>query len=107
MARRFPHTFILGIDLVPPPINWENSPSNLHFTINDVNLGMSRFYDQYDFVHVRSIGGGITDMDRTIVELQRCLKPGGVLLIIDGDPIVYEGKDKPARMEKATWGPRC
>jgi hypothetical protein len=105
MAYRFPHASILGIDLIPPPIDWANSPSNLQFTINDVNFGMSRFYNQYDFVHVRCIGGGITDMDRTIVELQKCLKPGGILLIIDGDPIVYEGKEKPARIKKLPGDP--
>ncbi|CAG8752948.1 4405_t:CDS:2, partial [Acaulospora colombiana] len=93
------------VDVVPSPVSPALLPSNLQFEICNVNLGMSRFYEQYDFVHVRCIGGGMTDMDQTIVELQRCLKPGGVLLIIDGDMIVYEGREKPARMKKLPGDP--
>jgi SAM-dependent methyltransferase len=105
MARRFSHASVLAIDVIPPLIDWTTAPSNLQFTINNINLGMSRFYDQYDFVHVRCVGAGITDMDRTIVEIQRCLKPGGVMLIMDGDRIVYEGREKPARMKKLPGDP--
>ncbi|PVF94110.1 hypothetical protein CPB86DRAFT_800707 [Serendipita vermifera] len=100
MAHRFPHASVLGVDVVPSPVNPAVLPSNVQFEICNVNFGMSRFYDRYDLVHVRCIGGGMTDMDRTIVELQRCLKPGGMLLIIDGEPIIYKGRGIPVGMKK-------
>ncbi|PVF94115.1 S-adenosyl-L-methionine-dependent methyltransferase [Serendipita vermifera] len=105
MARRFPHAFVLGVDVAPPPMDTSVFPPNLQFEIDDVNLGLSHFYDQYDVVHVRCVSGGIKDMDQTIVEYQRCLKPGGVLLIIEGDYNMYETKEKPARLKRLPGDP--
>lgn len=52
---------------------------------DEPRAGLVHFYDQYDFVHMRLVRSGLTDIDRTLMELQLCLKPGGLLLIVDAD----------------------
>jgi SAM-dependent methyltransferase len=105
MAHRFPHASVLGVDLAPPPMDTGAFPRNLQFEIDDINLGLSHFYDQYDVVHARCVSGGITDMDQTMVEYQKCLKPGGILLIIEGDYHLYETRDRAARVKKLLGDP--
>jgi hypothetical protein len=105
MARRFPHASVLGVDLAPPPVDTGGFPPNLQFEIDDINFGLSHFYDQYDVVHVRCVMGGIKDMDQSIVEFQKCLKPGGILLIIEGDMNLHETRDTAARLKKLPEDP--
>jgi SAM-dependent methyltransferase len=105
MARRFPHASVLGVDIYPPSVDPKTSPSNLQFDICDVNVEMSRFYDQFDVIHSRGVGGGIRNIDRTIIEFQKCLKPGGILFIIDGDRVLYENRDQPVKMKKLPGDP--
>ena len=37
---------------------------------------------------MRCVSGGILDIDKTLRELQQCLKPGGLLIVVDGDSAV-------------------
>lgn len=53
--------------------------------IDDVNQGLDHFHNGFDLVHVRCIMTGITNPDEAIREFTRCLKPGGILILIDGD----------------------
>ncbi|CAG7853098.1 SubName: Full=Uncharacterized protein {ECO:0000313/EMBL:CCA75872.1} [Serendipita indica DSM 11827] len=84
MAERFPHTLVTGIDLAPTPLDTARFPSNLHIEIDDINLGLAHFHGQFDLVHMRCVTGGINDIDKAMLDLQRCLKPGGILIVIDG-----------------------
>lgn len=85
MAVRFPHTSVLGVDLAPPPIDQTSFPPNLSLEIDDVNFGLRHFAGQFDLVHMRCVSGGLANIDQTILDLQECLRPGGLLLIVDGD----------------------
>ncbi|CAG8720041.1 13107_t:CDS:2, partial [Acaulospora colombiana] len=99
------HILDIGVDLTPPPVDTGVFPSNLQFEIDDINNGLSHFYDQYDLVHLRCVMGGIKNIDESIVELQKCLKPGGVLLIIEGDMSIFETREIPARLKKLPGDP--
>ncbi|CAG8709886.1 10657_t:CDS:2, partial [Acaulospora colombiana] len=92
------------VDLAPPPVDTGAFPPNLRFEIDDINLGLAHFYDQFDLVHARCVSGGINDMDKTIVEFQRCLKPGGFLIIMEGDHM-YETRHKLARLKRMRGDP--
>lgn len=68
--------------------------------IDDINLGLSHFYDQYDLVHMRLVRAGLTDNAKTITELERCLKPGGVLIVIEADSEFADADFKKIKMAK-------
>lgn len=68
---------------------------------------------------MRCVAGGITDTARTMEELEDCLKPGGVLIVIDGDnkpvdksgevakPVKVDGDaDVTGVVEKGSWWAR-
>ena len=85
MARRYPHTRVLGVDVAPVPFDASVLPANLTFEIDDINDGLEHFYGQFDVVHMRSVMIGLRDFDRTMREVQLCAKPGGLIIIVDGD----------------------
>ncbi|CCA70828.1 hypothetical protein PIIN_04763 [Serendipita indica DSM 11827] len=84
MAERFPHALAMGVDLAPTPFDTSLFPSNLRIEIDDINLGLSHFYGQFDLVHMRCVLGGIQNIDKTLADLFLCLNPGGMLIIVDG-----------------------
>jgi SAM-dependent methyltransferase len=76
---------LVGVDISPPPLEQEAVPRNLQFEVDDVNLGLKHFYNQFDFVHVRCIVLGIDNYRSMMEEAERCLKPGGLVMFMDGD----------------------
>lgn len=89
MSKRYPHATVVGVDLVPTPIDQSLFPPNLRFEIDDINQGLSHFHDQFDLVHIRCVGGGIHDYRATMEDVQQCLKPGGLAIFIGGDGTLY------------------
>ena len=84
MAERFPHTLVTGVDSAPTPLDRSLFPSNLVMEIDDINLGLSHFYGQFDLVHMRCVIAGIHDIDKTLLDIVLCLKPGGMMVVVDG-----------------------
>lgn len=89
MARKYPHTSVTGVDLAPTPFDPSLFPPNLTFEIDDVNKGLDHFYNQFDLIHVRCATIGMSDFDTTMREIQLCLKPGGIAVIVEGDINIY------------------
>ncbi|PVF95009.1 S-adenosyl-L-methionine-dependent methyltransferase [Serendipita vermifera] len=85
MARQFPHTRVLGIDLAPIPLRDDQLPPNISFEIDDINLGLDHLANRFDLVHMRCVGGGLPDYNQGITYAAQCVKPGGLLLIVDYD----------------------
>ncbi|KAF9520151.1 hypothetical protein BS47DRAFT_846792 [Hydnum rufescens UP504] len=81
---------VIGVDLAPrtgrPP------PPNCRFEFDDVTLGLPHYHGQFDVVHAQSSANGIRDFPQFIHEMVQCLKPGGILLIVEGDLQLY-GED--------------
>ena len=91
MAREFPHCEVLGIDLAPVPLLPESLPPNCHFELDDVSLGLSHLQDQFDMVFARLVGMGLKDFRKTLSDAEGCLRPGGIVIWIDGDFDLYSG----------------
>ncbi|KIO32956.1 hypothetical protein M407DRAFT_91008 [Tulasnella calospora MUT 4182] len=89
MAKRYPHVDAVGMDLVPP--NFVSPPpDNTRFECDDANHGLSQYFpESFDVVHSRCITMGITDYRSLLGEAYNILRPGGVLLTVDCDMIVY------------------
>ena len=111
MASRYPHVEVIGTDLAPAIMKESDVPFNCRFELDDVNRGLPHFYDQMDLVHMRAVSGGVspcfssvypsihrlvtlcyilsatqvTNFAETARELIRCLKPGGMLILAEGD----------------------
>jgi len=100
MALKYPHCEVQGVDLAPTPLDASMFPPNLQFEIDDVNHGIPHFYDQFDLVHARCVMVGITDSEKTMRELQLCLKPGGLLILINGDKNIYDEQKIKVKMAK-------
>lgn len=43
---------------------------------------------------------GITDAEKTMRELQLCLKPGGLLILVNGDKNIYNEQKSKVKMAK-------
>lgn len=85
MAIKFPHAAVLGVDVAPTPMDQSMFPPNLSLEIDDITLGLSHFAGQYDLVHMRCVSAGLNDIHKTMEDVQLCLKPGGMVLIVDGE----------------------
>ena len=55
-----------------------------------LNLGLDHFYDQFDLVHSRAVANGIKDFSRYINDIVRCLRPGGIAIMAEGDWRPYQ-----------------
>ncbi|KDQ60927.1 hypothetical protein JAAARDRAFT_173301 [Jaapia argillacea MUCL 33604] len=89
MAKEFPHCDVVGIDLAPVRLV-ELPPINCRFEIDDANLGFPHYRNSFDVVHCRAISGGIRDFQELLSEIVDVLRPGGVLLLADGEMQLYD-----------------
>ncbi|KAI1380043.1 S-adenosyl-L-methionine-dependent methyltransferase [Hypoxylon crocopeplum] len=77
MAARYPQAQIMGVDVYPIQRR-KGVPPNVKFEIDDVENPW-RFPDNsLDFVHARSIAGGVRDWPALIRQTYNKLKPGGL-----------------------------
>lgn len=75
MADLFPSAHIIGIDISPTQPSWV--PPNVSFQIDDAQLDWTFEPESFDFIHVRSLLGGIDDWPKLYGQLFKFLKPGG------------------------------
>jgi len=53
VALENPHVLVLGLDIVPHKI--KTVPPNCQFDLQDMNLGLSKYYNMFDVVHMRNV----------------------------------------------------
>ncbi|KZT09627.1 S-adenosyl-L-methionine-dependent methyltransferase [Laetiporus sulphureus 93-53] len=95
MAKEFPHCDVVGVDLAPPRLDGRELPINCRFELDDANLGFSHYRDCFDVVHARAISAGIRDFPALLEELASVLRPGGMLLLGDGEQQLYDEHKRP------------
>ncbi|KAI0691028.1 S-adenosyl-L-methionine-dependent methyltransferase [Cytidiella melzeri] len=101
MAIEFSHCDVVGVDLAPPRLEGE-IPSNCRFEIDDANLGFAHFYQSFDVVHARAISMGIRDYPAFLRELALTLRPGGILLLGEGEMQLYDERQRPVSFSETT-----
>ncbi|KAG6810916.1 hypothetical protein H0H92_009846 [Tricholoma furcatifolium] len=78
--------------------------------VDDINLGLEHFYGDFDVVHAQLISSGIKDFHRLLDQITRCLKPGGLAIIIEWDFDAYSCDYRRIRLSldeiKGPWWPR-
>lgn len=85
MAKIFPHAEVIGVDIAPVPIDPESVPSNCQFEVDDIEFGVPHHHNQFDLVHARFLGAGLKDFHKSMIAIQKCLKPGGLLIWLEPD----------------------
>jgi trans-aconitate methyltransferase len=76
MAEDFPSANIIGTDLSPIQPTW--APPNCGFFIDDAESDWTYSPSEaFDYIHSRSMGGGIGDWPRLFRQAYAHLKPGG------------------------------
>lgn len=85
MAHQFPYTRVTGVDIAPIPLREDQLPPNGEFEVDDIMMGLGHFANRFDIVHLRCLGGGLPDYNQGITYAAQCVKPGGMLLVIDFD----------------------
>ncbi|EJC98803.1 uncharacterized protein FOMMEDRAFT_96086 [Fomitiporia mediterranea MF3/22] len=95
IATAFPHVYCTGVDLVPLPR--PRIPSNLRFEVDDINLGLEHFANQFDVVNVRFISPGIKDYYRLINDAALALRTRGLADFTEFDWRMARSGTSPAR----------
>ncbi|EJU02840.1 S-adenosyl-L-methionine-dependent methyltransferase [Dacryopinax primogenitus] len=94
VASEFPAAQVVGVDL--SPIQYLRPlPENCRFEVDDVNLGMAHFHNQFDVVHARHICSGIRDYARFAYDIANVLRPGGLALFFEAEYYVFDSNKKP------------
>ncbi|KAJ5159748.1 uncharacterized protein N7482_006752 [Penicillium canariense] len=76
IAEDFPAADILGTDLSPIQPTW--APPNCRFFIDDAESDWTfSSSEAFDYIHARSMGGGVSDWPRLLRQALVHLKPGG------------------------------
>jgi len=83
MASTYPRARVVAIDQASQLP--EDLPANVRWERHDVNQGLEPYHGQFDLVHVRCIGSGITSYRALLKEASKCLKPGGLAIFLEGD----------------------
>ncbi|KIP12259.1 hypothetical protein PHLGIDRAFT_328195 [Phlebiopsis gigantea 11061_1 CR5-6] len=107
MAKEFPYCEVIGMDLVPPRIAGE-LPQNCRFEIDDANLGFFHYRGTFDVVHARAIAMGIKDYPALLKDLAQTLRPGGMIILGDGEMQLYDEERRPLSYSEAdaSWTQR-
>jgi SAM-dependent methyltransferase len=72
--------------------------------VDDVNLSLAHYSNCFDVVHARLVDAGIANHAKFVNEAARILRPGGVILLVQGYlqlftdsfqplPVLNEGED--------------
>ncbi|KLO11866.1 S-adenosyl-L-methionine-dependent methyltransferase [Schizopora paradoxa] len=103
MALEFPHADVVGVDLAPtttrPP------PPNCRFEFDDFTLGLQHYYESFDVVHSRTVASGVKDFAWLVREAAKCVRPGGVLIMIEGNMELANSFKQPQEIAFGEGGP--
>lgn len=77
VADEFPAAVVIGTDL--SPIQPNLVPTNLRFEIDDAEGEWTFGANHFDYIHIRSLYGSITDWPKLYEQCMGALKPGGYL----------------------------
>ncbi|KAG8916947.1 hypothetical protein FRC02_003447 [Tulasnella sp. 418] len=95
MGLKFPHSEVIGLDIVPPVLRDGNLPSNCRFEIDDCNLSFTHWVNTFDFVHARSVDTAIHDFPTFLYNMAQIMRPGAVLVVGSGLPHFFDENGQP------------
>jgi SAM-dependent methyltransferase len=92
IAEDFPNAEVIGTDLSPIQPSW--APPNCRFYIDDAESDWAFTpEEQFDFIHMRSMGGGIGDWPRLMKQAYQHLRPGGWIEVQEFETAISSDDD--------------
>jgi SAM-dependent methyltransferase len=98
IGDKFPHADIVATDLSPIQPLW--TPPNLQFEIDDCEAEWT-YKEKFDFIHIRNMGGAISDWPRLLEQALNHLRPGGWIEV--GDFEVWGSTDDNSLPEDSSY----
>ncbi|KIK50598.1 hypothetical protein GYMLUDRAFT_438808 [Collybiopsis luxurians FD-317 M1] len=92
MAKTFAQAQVVGLDLNAQ--KFSDAPNNFRFIQGDLSFTLPQFAGQADIIHCRCVAQHVKDPQALVHQLYKSLRPGGLLLLADGDWIVYDQHKK-------------
>ncbi|KIO32928.1 hypothetical protein M407DRAFT_18090 [Tulasnella calospora MUT 4182] len=82
MAKAFPDTDVVGMDLVPVKAS-SVPPPNCRFEVGNADTDLGKMYaaESFDLIHGRGMMQGVKDFPSFFQNVRRVLRPNGVFLI--------------------------
>ncbi|EJD48504.1 S-adenosyl-L-methionine-dependent methyltransferase [Auricularia subglabra TFB-10046 SS5] len=102
VANEHPHCRTVGVDLVP--VSRRDLPPNCRTEVDDINLGLEHFNDQFDVVHARLISLGIKDYAGLVDQVSRAVRSRGVISFTESDYRAYDGNKNLITVEEGKDG---
>ncbi|KAM5475604.1 hypothetical protein MauCBS54593_001296 [Microsporum audouinii] len=74
VAELYPSAQIIGTDISPIQPSWR--PHNVEFMVDDVTQEWTFPESSFDFIHIRTLGGSVSDWPHLMTQCYKRLKPG-------------------------------
>lgn len=97
VARDFPHCSCVAVDLVPMQV--VDLPPNCRSEIDDINLGLQHYQEEFNVIHTRLVCSGVRDYAGLIDQTSLATRPNGLVIFtefdfsvcgVDKKPLVFE-----------------
>ncbi|KAF9467170.1 S-adenosyl-L-methionine-dependent methyltransferase [Collybia nuda] len=89
MAMRFPRSAVIGFDLTEQ--HYTGNLPNFKFIQGDLAHGLPQsFKGRFSVAHCRCVAQHVSDPQALVKEIAGCLKPGGILILSDGDWVAFD-----------------
>ncbi|KAJ3560671.1 hypothetical protein NP233_g10685 [Leucocoprinus birnbaumii] len=86
MCKRFPTVKVTGLDITDWNRGNSTLPQNYMFAQCDLSKGLpGDFLDRFDIIQCRAVLQHMREPQKLVENMARCLKPGGILLLADGE----------------------
>jgi SAM-dependent methyltransferase len=102
LCAEFTHGLVVGFDLQHSKLPW---PANYRFVRGNLLQGLPFGSDHFDYVHQRFLASGVPvrDWARTMRELVRVTRPGGLIEVVEGRPDLDPAGPATNRLLETTW----
>ncbi|KAF9654170.1 hypothetical protein BDM02DRAFT_41922 [Thelephora ganbajun] len=103
VARDFPHCSCVAVDLIPMQV--ADMPPNCRSEVDDINLGLQHYQEEFNVINARLISSGVRDYAALIDQTSQALRPNGLANFTEFNFYVYGGDKRPMVFDILEFAP--